>query len=68
METERLEFNKIEEPEDFSDLKEINGEQALEVGFLCVTGSTPLEVTFEASNAANKRPIKFAGIISEGVS
>ena len=40
METERLQFNKIEEEEevDFSDLKEVDLEQATQVGFLTVTG------------------------------
>ena len=41
METEKLQFNKIEEEvgEDFSDLKEVDHEQATEVGFQTVEGT-----------------------------
>jgi len=52
METEFLEFMKIEEePEvDFSDLKEVDLEQAAEVGFITVTGSPPF--------VSNEDPLK----------
>jgi hypothetical protein len=48
METERLTFNKIETEYDVSDLKEVDLEQAAEVGFLAVDGSPAFE---EAINA-----------------
>ena len=64
METERLTFNKIETEYDVTDLKEVDLEQAAEVGFLAVDGSPAFE---EAINATKREAegSKFGGPVSD---
>ena len=64
MDTERLIFNKIETEYDVSDLKEVDLEQAVEVGFLAVDGSPAFEPAINATKRESE-DYKFGGPVSD---